>query len=142
MKRRARILTMSAVALVVAGSTLVYVGTRGHSQAPFERHLSNRSSSGGYAVGELHVVGGPARQHSVMPDSPLPGTIEAYHPGDPVDLYHLPIGANGRFRMQLAPGDYELVARPTNANIDPPNSQVVTIREGQTVHVDFVIQAT
>lgn len=141
MKRTTRVFAAVAAAMLVTG-VLLYVGTRGHSKPGFEEHLPKREAlPAGVAAGKLHARGGTLHPGSprVTPDSPIPGTVEAHRPGDPVPLYDAPIGADGLFRIQLPPGDYELVARPTNVGIDPPSSQDVTIRDGKTVHVDFVI---
>jgi hypothetical protein len=137
MTRKTRMVLGFAVALVVVGGVLIYVGTRGHGRSGFEEH-----PPGGFAVGKLHVVGGPKQRNGSMLDGPLPGTVTAHHSGNPGPSYEAPIGADGLFRMQLPPGDYVLGARPTNVGIEAPDSQVVTIRDRQTAHVDFVILVT
>jgi len=144
MTRTTRIFVGVTVALVVTGGVVLYVGTRGQPKLGFEEHLPRRGPvPAGFAAGRLHVLGGPRHPGSapVTPDSPMSGTVEVHRQGGPVPLFDAPIGANGLFRIQLPPGNYRLVPRPTTG-AKPPDSQDVTVRDGQTVHVDFVIVAS
>jgi hypothetical protein len=132
-----------AVVVVAAGVTLVYVGTRDHKIAQFEEHLPSIPSlaGDGFAVGRMHVSGGPVRPNGETPDSPVAGEVAVRHPGNPTIVATVVVDVTGSFRIALPPGDYELVARPTNP-ISPFNSDPFSIQAGRTIEVDLAAIAT
>jgi hypothetical protein len=76
-----------------------------------------------------------------MPDSPLPGVVEVHHPGDAAVLERVNVDHQGRFRIDLPVGNYQLVGRSLNVT-GPIDSQSFAIRTRQTTPTDLVVQAT
>lgn len=144
MTRTARVLAVAAITLIGGGGALIYVGSRSHGQPPFEKHLPTRSttSDAGFAVGRMHITGGPRPPSGKVHDRPLPGAVEVHRAGDPIHLVTMPIGTTGQFRIELAAGTYQLVGLPANSGIDSFRSQVFTIIAGRTTPVDLVDVAT
>lgn len=144
-------------AVVAAGGTLIYLGTRDHSHRQVEHlpRLSTTTSSvllpegtwtfgsgpAGFVVGHMHAVGGPKTQRGTMPDSPLSGIVELHRQGDNAAVEKITVGATGRFRLDLPVGDYYLVGRPAGGS-DPLNSEGFSITAGHSTPVDLVEQLT
>lgn len=79
--------------------------------------------------GVTMVDGGcpPARDAPPCPDKPLPARIEVAQAGSGEPVGSVDSGADGRFRIALAPGDYTL--RPTNLAGTPlPIAQPLDVR--------------
>jgi len=89
----------------------------------------------------MHISGGPARRNGAEPDSAVAGAIEVHHPGDSKILTRVQVDATGSFRIELPPGTYRLVARPT-LMISPFQTHDFTIDAGHTTPVDLVAIAT
>jgi len=159
-----RALLVLAVVTTAVGGTLIYFGTRSLSKSGFERHLVDLGTSGrpttstsvllpegtwtfgsgpaGFAVGRMHITGGPPRRNGMLGDSPIPGTIEVLHrDGEARVLEKVTVGATGRFRLDLPAGNYRLVGRSPNVG-EEIDSQGFTINVGRTTAVDLVVQAT
>jgi hypothetical protein len=138
-----RALLAVAALLVFGGGALAYFGTRDHKTARFEEHLPTIPSlaGDGFAVGRMHVSGGPVRRNGETPDSPVAGEVAVRHPGNPTIVATVAVDVTGSFRIALPPGNYELVARPTNP-ISPFQTNNFSIRAGQTTSVDLVAIAT
>lgn len=131
---------MIAVAFVVAGGALVYVGTRSHGRPEFVEHFGTATTipGGGFAVGRMHVTGGPGPG----PDQQLQGEIFVYRDGDPRLVMQAGVDVTGSFRINLPVGVYELVAHPEPPGIAPFRSQGFRIEAGRTTKVDLVDIAT
>ena len=152
-----RVLIVFAVALVAAGGSLLYVGTRdaGHRQVEHLPRLPTTTATvllpegtwtfgtgpAGVAVGRMHISGGPRLRNGAEPDSPVAGAVEVHHPGDPKVLLSVGVDTTGSFRIELPPGTYRLVARPT-LRISPFQTHDFTIDAGHTTPVDLVAIAT
>jgi hypothetical protein len=138
-----RALIVLAVAVVVAGGALAYFGTREDKAVRPDEHLPTipTIAGDGFAVGRMHVSGGPVRRKGETPDSPVEGAVEVHHPGDAAVVARVGVDITGAFRIALAPGNYRLVARPTNP-ISPFLSSGFSIRAGKTTAVDLVAIAT
>jgi hypothetical protein len=135
-------LVVLAVAVVLAGGALAYFGTRGHKAAQRKEHLPTSSTiTTGFAVGRMHISGGPKMLNGKEPDSPVAGEVEVHHPGDPAIVASAGVDVTGSFRIPLPPGTYRLVARPT-LMISPFQTNNFTIRAGQNTAVDLVAIAT
>jgi hypothetical protein len=136
------LVAVAVIVVVLAGGALAYFGTRDHKTARFEDHLPTRSTiANGLAVGRMHISGGPRMRNGKMPDSPVEGTVEVHHPGDPAVVASVGVDATGGFRIALPPGTYRLVARPA-LKISPFQTNNFAIRSGQTTPVDLVAIAT
>jgi hypothetical protein len=137
-----RVLVAVAVVVVLAGGALAYFGTRDHKTARSEEHFPTSSTiATGFAVGRMHISGGPVRRNGHTADSPVEGTVEVHHPGAPAIVARVGVDVTGGFRIALPPGTYRLVARPT-LKISPFQTNDFTIRSGQTTPVDLVASAT
>jgi hypothetical protein len=136
-------LVVLAIAVVAIGGALAYVGTRDHKTAQRKEHLPGAPSlaGDGFAVGRMHVSGGPVRLNGETPDSPVAGEVAVRHPRNPTIVATVGVDVTGSFRIALPPGNYELVARPTNP-ISPFNSDPFSIQAGRTTEVDLVAIAT
>jgi hypothetical protein len=140
-----RALLIVAVVVIAAGGSLVYFGTRdGHSHGQAE-HLprlpTTTSGPVGFAVGRMHVAGGPTRRNGTAGDTAIAGTIAVHRAGDATVLEKITVGPTGRFRIDLPVGVYQLVGRSSNFG-DEIDSQSFTIRSGRTTSVDLVVIAT
>jgi len=96
---------------------------------------------GGVAVGIFRVTGGPARRGHAPLDQRLPGLVIALHPGESRAIASVNVGKEGRFRIVLPPGRYQLRGRPENRGISPITSKAFRVDPGQTVAVDLTIHA-
>jgi hypothetical protein len=157
---RRALLVLTAVVLALGG-TLVYFGTRGAARPKFEEHLVDRGTNStsttsvllpegtwtfgtgpaGFAVGRMHITGGPARPNGAMPDSPIAGVVEIHHAGDNAVLERVTVGNSGRFRIDLPAGDYELIGHAPNIGGEIDSAEF-TISVGRTTPVDLVVSAT
>lgn len=128
------------VAFVVAGGALAYVGTRGHSQPKFFEHFGTPTTipGGGFAVGRMHITGGPPQRNGRPHDQQLQGMIFVYHDGNPTLVTQTGVDVTGSFRLNLPVGTYRLVAHPGLTGIAPFRSQGFRIEAGHTTAVDLV----
>ena len=152
-----RALVVLAVAAVAAGGALIAFGMRDHTPPKFEAHLPRLpittstvllpegtwtfgSGPAGFAVGRMHITGGPKTRRGAMPDNPLAGVVEVHSPGDATVLGRISVGATGTFRIDLPVGNYQLIGR---ANVDEEiDSHAFSIRAGQATAIDLVVIAT
>jgi hypothetical protein len=154
-----RALLVAAVAVVAAGASLIYIGTRAksHSQVEHLPRFSTTTASSvplpegtwtfgsgpaGFAVGRMHIKGGPRRPDGTTGDSPIAGTIAVHHAGDATVLEKVTVGPTGQFRIDLPGGDYQLTGRSPNVGNEEIDSRRFTISTGQTTPVDLVVIAT
>lgn len=100
------------------------------------------SGGAGFAVGEMHITGGPPPRNAKQHDQPLPGIVEVHHPGEIRVLTRVTVGGSGRFNIDLPVGNYVLVGRPANRGIMSMKSAIFAIEVGRTSHVDLLELAT
>jgi hypothetical protein len=138
--RTSRALGAVAVAVLVAGGALLYIGTRGHGQRQFVEHFGTPTTipGGGFAVGRMHITGGPRPDD----DQQLQGVIFVYRDGDRSLVMQAGVDVTGSFRINLPVGTYQLVAHPDLTGIAPFRSQGFRIEAGRTTAVDLVDIAT
>ncbi len=71
----------------------------------------------------------------------LSGTIDLVRPGESKALESVHVAANGRFRLSLPAGSYQLIGHPSNSS-DPVLSRVFVVTPGRVETVDLVEIAT
>lgn len=143
MTRRARALGAVAVLLTLAGGALTYVGTQRHNKRPVVEHLGTSTTipGGGFAVGRMHITGGPPQRNGRPHDQQLQGMIFVYHDGNPTLVTQTGVDVTGSFRVNLPVGTYEFVAHPSLTGIAPFRTGA-SIEAGHTTVVDLVDVAT
>jgi hypothetical protein len=95
----------------------------------------------GSSAGEQGIYGqatiGPMcpviREGEACPDEPYQAAIVVEN-GQGRDVGHFQTGSDGRFRVELPPGDYVIVPRP-GPGIEFAGQQTVTIGAGQWVEI-------
>jgi hypothetical protein len=136
----ARRLGAVATAAVVVGAGLIYLGTHDHGSPKVEEHLIKVTSTVpdvGFAVGRMHIRGGPVLRNGQTPDEQLQGDVFIYHDDDPSLFEDTGVDVTGSFRVNLPPGANRFVAHPANPEIDSFQTHA-TIRSGTTTVVDLV----
>ena len=130
---------MRCLTVVVGTALLVAACSSSHHASP--PTTSTVPTLTGTIVGRMLFEGGPlmADGHS-PPASPITGVVAITRASDGVVTARVATDRNGRFRMTVPAGDYDV--RGTSPNISGPLETSVSVRAGTTANAMLTVMAT